>query len=484
MMMLAASDDPGATGSTFGRLSCPQLPQTDDRQLRIRHRARRRREGPYAVARAIRPGHLKARTPAGWLDDVVQHPAMLLRRVDTQRRILALCRVLANWAKWPQPWLGDEDWERMLTRPTWQVLQRETGLGRSTVASHLAWLQSVGLLGLVAHGTTPDLSPAILRLGGRIGADDESRRSGRNEAAVYVLIAPTKLRLVAVDHPDDLGAEYVHDGRDLPTDPSTGAVRSDVAIDLSTGELIPAGDEPGGGHGAESRQAESRPPGRRSAVDQTWTPTTPRRGDVTPSHARVREDHSGAGLRPAQQHPHPVAKEAKRNIPDQPAETLRAKPAGTKTARLAASTALQAVLPLLRRISTAHVAHFTREFWLAGWSPVELLDALGRRPDGSPWRHDEEIRHVPGWMRHRLAAWRHDPADPCSPVRRPPSEAAAALAAAQVQARTARRSQARALASEACGAERVRALAEAARAAHRAALASSSRGPQRSDPTA
>ncbi len=69
--------------------------------------------------------------------------------------------------------------------------------------------------------------------------------------------------------------------------------------------------------------------------------------------------------------------------------------------------------PLPNRLSTsAHVAHLCREFFLAGWTPADILAALGHRPDGTNWHHEHAVRHVPGWFRHRLAPWHVDPTDP------------------------------------------------------------------------
>lgn len=364
---------------------------------------------------------------------------MLLRRADAQRGILLVCRELSRRAAWPRPELGDDDMQAMLVWPTWAVLIERTGLSRSTVAAHLSWLRRVGLLGLVAGGTTPDLSPAIL-------ADGYEG----NAAAVYVLCAPARLRLVAVSHPDDVGAEHVHDGRDLPTDPVTGAPREDVVVDLATGEVITPDplphQPPASGTASTADRAvpsacreDVRWPRPLQPVDTSRTPTPPRRGEVIPPYARESATQSGAGLRPASKSPLPAGRETRQNAPDLPAGALTTKPAGTKTGRMIAAQALQGALPVLWRISTAHVAHLTRELWLAGWTPAEVVTAIGHRPDGAPWRHEHDVRHVPGWLRHRLAVCRHDPVDPTSPVRRPPSETAAVRAAAEARARAERR---------------------------------------------
>jgi hypothetical protein len=447
-MRVAAATDIGESCPLSGPVSPADLARTGERRLRIRHTSRRRREGPLAVARAIRSGHARARTQAGWLDDVVQHPAMLTRRGDFQARAYRLAVRLAAWA----------DWETMLTRPTWAVLMAETGMARSTLASYLAWFRRVGLLGLVAGGTTPDLSPGILA--GQDGQDP------RNEAAVYVLCAPRALRLVAVARPEDVGAEHVHDGRDWPTDPVTGAPLADAVVDPATGEILDPHDhhaEPGPEPRQDSHQP--RPP---QPVDRTRTPT-PSLGGCSPRTRARHHDPSGAGLRPALTGLLPMRPAHDRDTPDEAAWPLTATPAGRKE-RLAVAAALQAALPLLRRISTAHVAHLAREWFLAGWTPADVLAALGRRPDGTPWCYSDDIRHVPGWWRHRLTAWRQDPADPAGPVTRSPGARAAADAAHQRAAARARSQRLAAEAAAVAGADRaaVRARADAVRAAHRA----------------
>ncbi|MFI6498729.1 hypothetical protein [Nonomuraea typhae] len=50
-----------------------------------------------------------------------------------------------------------------------------------------------------------------------------------------------------------------------------------------------------------------------------------------------------------------------------------------------------------------------RPFFDAGATVRDVLHGLDVRPDESRWTHTwssaSEIRHVPGWVRHRLAAW-------------------------------------------------------------------------------
>ena len=78
--------------------------------------------------------------------------------------------------------------------------------------------------------------------------------------------------------------------------------------------------------------------------------------------------------------------------------------------RQAAAQALQDRFPVLRRVSTAHVASRIRDFILAGWSVADVGFAIDRRPDGTTWPHDgaHGVGNVGAWLRYRLAAWRDE----------------------------------------------------------------------------
>ena len=120
-----------------------------------------------AIFRAIPQGARRARGQASWLRAVQAHPAVARLRADAHRNLISIARVLANHA----------DWVNLTTRPTWAVLMRRTGLSRSTIAAWIAWLRRAGLLGTVAHGSTPRYRP---------GPDDGKG----NIAAEYVLAEP------------------------------------------------------------------------------------------------------------------------------------------------------------------------------------------------------------------------------------------------------------------------------------------------------
>ena len=120
-----------------------------------------------AIFRVIPQGARRARGQASWLRAVQAHPAVARLRADAHRNLISIARVLAHHA----------DWVHLTTRPTWAVLMRRTGLSRSTIAAWIAWLRRAGLLGTVAHGSTPRY---------RGGRDDGMG----NLAAEYVLAEP------------------------------------------------------------------------------------------------------------------------------------------------------------------------------------------------------------------------------------------------------------------------------------------------------
>jgi hypothetical protein len=124
------------------------------------------------------------------------------------------------------------------------------------------------------------------------------------------------------------------------------------------------------------------------------------------------------------------------------ASSARTSPARrSRYARLQAAAELVRGDPVLGRLSVRHVAAICLEWHLAGYTPLDILRALHRRPDGTTWPHDltvAGVADVPGWIRYRLAAWRQDPHDPTSPPGASPSrrvQAEHTRARARAQAR-------------------------------------------------
>lgn len=83
--------------------------------------------------------------------------------------------------------------------------------------------------------------------------------------------------------------------------------------------------------------------------------------------------------------------------------------ARAKRDKLALCERLRAELPLLRRVTAWYLRWLLNTFIDDGWTAADVLHALNVRADDSQWTYTwssaAEIRHVPGWVRHRLEAW-------------------------------------------------------------------------------
>ncbi|MCF6467295.1 hypothetical protein FAF44_02560 [Nonomuraea sp. MG754425] len=83
--------------------------------------------------------------------------------------------------------------------------------------------------------------------------------------------------------------------------------------------------------------------------------------------------------------------------------------ARTKRDKIALCERLRAEAPILRRVTAWYLRWWLSAFIDEGWTAADVLHALDSRADDSRWTYTwssvSEIRHVPGWVRHRLAAW-------------------------------------------------------------------------------
>jgi hypothetical protein len=382
MVAVAADicEDPAAFEADVAR------PVDEPRRAARRQHPRRAEDSPLDVYSVIPHGCTKARSQGGWLDDVRQHPAMLERRGDAQANVLAVAKVLAYWADTMRP--GRKRWETMMTRPTWDVIIATTGLARSVVAAHIKWLRENELLALVSGGTTPQFSPGILRTPGE---------AERNDAAVYVLCAPRHLRLIAVTNPDDLGYEHEHDGRDLDPQEDDDDIPQGTPTPTWAPRLV---------------ELNRTPP---LSVGELKTPTQARGSETT--RGRELEEQMRTGLRPDS--PSQPNLDSPAGPPSgEPLWPVSSTPQGTQD-RVAAAATLQVLNPVFSRISVRFVASLLREWHLAGWTIADIRHALDHKPDGTRWTYDADIRHVPGWTRHRLAAWQDTNGTPtASPTQR------------------------------------------------------------------
>jgi hypothetical protein len=80
-------------------------------------------------------------------------------------------------------------------------------------------------------------------------------------------------------------------------------------------------------------------------------------------------------------------------------------PPETRGQRLAATQRLREQAPVLARLTDRQLRSVLKPWFLRGWSAAQVKHALDHAPDGALRWHTADVRHVPGWIRHRLAAW-------------------------------------------------------------------------------
>lgn len=295
------------------------------------------------------------------------------------------------------------DYETMTTRPGWDALAEAAQCTTRSVARILAQLEAWGLLGRVAGGRQAQYAAA--------GPDGERI----NEAAVYVLCAPSPLALVAK--------------------------RTEERVDIN---VIPPAL--GGTHLNKKKLTPTRARERTS-----FDAATPRQiispaasGDPTPPPP----------YRPELQWPtHRTTK--------------------TPLQRLAAAAELRNQIFLLRPMSTKDLRSSLRDFFVAGWTTADIRHALEWLPDGSHWPHDsvpnlthlcrkDAATRLRGWLAYRLQAWRTDSGEPFySPSQRVEADRRQQLALQAIERRRVLEEQAQhvALMHQPVSAEKARALA-------------------------
>lgn len=269
-------------------------------------------------------------------------------RADRRSTVTAVATALMNHA----------DWQTVTSRPTWAVLvehcRRTTGRGsRASIARAIATLIELQLIARVANGRLGCFTPGGCRARSRSrGPCLSPETCPAHEAAVYVLIVPTKLRAVPAQH--HASANPRVDGNETPPP-------REVSV-------------------AHPVRAHARP------KDQN----EPLRG----------ADHRGPAQAPATGQVIP-----RRHDPMWPGGATT----GSQGARFAASAELQRRLTVLRQISTRDLRSCLRAFFLAGWTVSDVQHALEWKPDGSRWPHDGANGigpyRVRGWIAHRLAPW-------------------------------------------------------------------------------
>lgn len=315
---------------------------------RLRRVCTARETTNLVVAGGLPDGYERPADQARWRDHLRATLGPGQFRADRNATLTAVATALMRHA----------DWDTLTTRPTWAVLvdrcRASTGHGsRRTIARAIATLIELQLIARVASGRrgcyTPEGCRARSHSRGPCLAPDTCPAS---EAAVYVLIVPTRLRAVP-DHQVTDASQPVH------------------------------------GNGT--------PPPRDMTV-----------GHPVRAHARLKDHQEplrGADFRGPAQAPATSQFIPNRHDPMWPGSATT----GGQGARFAASAELQRRLPVLRQISTRDVRSCLRAFFVAGWTVRDIEHALDWRPDGTRWPHDGADGIGPtmvrGWIRYRLAPW-------------------------------------------------------------------------------
>lgn len=339
---------------------------------------------PLVVARAANdaggwiPKHVGA-----WRRGVLEVLDLSTMRTDRRNNLVALITYLAS--------RQDPASRTVLT--TWEAITAATGLARRTVARLLRVLRDHRLLSVVATGRSAGHTPA-------------STGRTRGEAPVYGLILPHK-KPVAVDGEHQAHARYSPTSETV----AVGGVDENGTPDPEGLDNYPCAGarEPW----TEAETASPSPSLRRPATPAATLALLAQRKDpLWPTHATV------AGTRLVG-----VISQRK----------------ATREAERRAAGELQWQVPVLRAITPDHLASTLRPFFRAGWSIRDVAHALDVRPDGTQWPHSGAtgVRHLPGWIRHRLTAWTRDGRPVRSFGQR--GRAAAEQRAAERRAETARR---------------------------------------------
>lgn len=405
--------DPRHTGATPSRSRRRRRGHSRSRghlKLVVGLTLRAREQHPLCRAAAVPVGSVRAASQLAWLDAVDAHPDFSALRADAWTAVRAVAQALALHA----------DWRTMLSRPTHAVLAQRAGVSLRTVARVRARLQAAGLLGIVTPGATRDV------------VDPESGAL----AQAYILAVPVP----AASSVDSAGQAEP----EPPGDCVDGSVIPSTPLFLGRGNLPRAReDEPGTARSARGNTFGPHYDPSTCHLTLVHSPKTALDDAGWPGSQRIELERSTRSR--AEQSADRVARRAARTSELEAAATSRTPwwPAGrrpvTRDERLAAAAEGRRIDPVLRRVSVAHVAALFRDWHLAGWTLADIRTALQTRPDGTPWPHTladpaHDVRHVPGWVRHRLAAWRAVPGDVTAPPALSPSQRSAAAAAAAAEA--------------------------------------------------
>ena len=294
-------------------------------------RVNRSRETTAAVVLAAVPeGMVRAAHGRQTMAALFAHEQFALRNRNGRTTIAAVLRAL----------IARADYDSMTTRPGWEDLIEATGTSRTTIARVLRLLASWGLIGRVASGRQARYAA--------VGPDGQRI----NEAAVYVLCAPSPLALVhKVGTPPALGGSHLKEEKLTHTRAREKSSNTDVAPP----RLIPTG----AASGAPTAKVPWRP-------ELLWPAhrTTNRRIQRLAASSEIR---------------------------------YRSFPLRCMTAKDVASSCRDF---FLAGWTVADILH------ALDWRPDGTLWPHDGAPD------TKEAWRMRGWLRHRLDAWRTEAGDP------------------------------------------------------------------------
>lgn len=78
----------------------------------------------------------------------------------------------------------------------------------------------------------------------------------------------------------------------------------------------------------------------------------------------------------------------------------------TRGERRQAAQRLRQQVPLLGRLRSKRLTDLLEPWFELGWNPAQIRYALDHQLDGTPHWHTRDVRHVAGWLKHRLGIWR------------------------------------------------------------------------------
>lgn len=252
------------------------------------------------------------------------------------------------------------DWRRNLLAVAKQLLSR-TGTDRVTLPKKGATWSVIAAAANVSRRTLAYLlrwlrergllvivvagSTCRFRRGTLCGLVDDGLG---NRATQYALTMPaaTHERLLAAspDSPQSMGTFVARDWREVPWPAETSHVEQSCTPRC---HLVSLGEETSPYAGASARPANTTP-------ELTWSAT------ATP---------------------------------------------GSKRDMLAAAERLRGEDMTLRRLGARHLRSLFRLLFQAGATPSDVRHVLNVSPDGRPWRHTQDQRWLPGWIRWRISAW-------------------------------------------------------------------------------